>query len=453
MSRSNLIILFLALLVLFYFSAGYLLAFIVDVLKTSPIIPGTESYEKEYYIGLLRTVPQIVGIALSVLWGILADKFGRRKMLVAMVTVMVLGLLLIYVSRSYPELLAAFTVFGVGHTGIAPIVYAFIADVMPPERRGVGYAAYYAASVLGFIGAYAFYSVAPKWQLAYASLGFLVLATGLGLLASSSGVRIGGAERAPTVEFKLREAIKSFRKPTVIAILFMIVFWTIPWGMLTTFAVDYMMVRWGVSKTNASLVLLVSVVSIAAGHILGGALGDRAVKRRGPTGRILVPVVGIAVGIPVMLSMIMYPYPCGSDSMSALMGPLTLAAAGMLFTTLAYPSITVVLSDVVKAEHRGTVFSVYNILNTLGWAIGPVLYPALAYMYMPPDVRASDLPRRIMEYDEALRKYINSCLSGFEVVKNAYMYSAVTIVVLWIIPLIVWILIRRTYVKDRIYAQ
>ena len=451
--RSSLIILSLALLVLFYFSASYLLAFIVDVLKNSTIIPGSESYEKEYYISLLKTVPQIVGIALSVLWGILADKIGRRKMLAAMIVVMTTGLLLIYVSQNYSMLLASFTIFGVGHTGIAPIVYAFIADVMPPDKRGAGYAAYYAASVLGFIGAYVFYAAISTWQLAYASLGLLVLAMGLGLLVLSSGVRIGGAEKVPVVEFRLREAVQSFRKPTVIAVLFMIVFWTIPWGMLTTFAVDYMMVKWGVSKTSASLVLLVSVISIAMGHILGGILGDKAVKKMGPNGRVLVSITGIVVGIPVMLSMLMYPYPCGADSLGSLIGPLLLAAAGMLFTTLAYPSITVILSDVVRAEHRGTVFSVYNILNTLGWALGPLLYPVLAYMYMPPDIRGSDLPRRILDYDAASKRYINSCVSGFDAVKNAYMYSAATIVLLWIISLIVWILIRRTYERDRIYSQ
>ncbi|WP_048078789.1 MFS transporter [Desulfurococcus mucosus] len=452
-ARAGLIIASLAILVLFYFSASYLLAFIVDILKNSAIIPGAESYEKEAYIGSLRSIPQVIGILLSAIWGVLADKVGRRKMIAVMTALMSAGLIAVYVSSTYQMLLAAFIVFGVGSTGIAPIVYAFVADVLAPERRGVGYAAYYASSVLGFIGAYVFYAIVKQWQLAYMSLGVLIFIAGVMLLSISHGVRIGGAEKAPIVEFRVRDALSSLRKATVIATLVMIVFWTIPWGMLTTFAVDYMMVKWGVSKTSASLILLASVLSIAVGHVAGGILSDKMARRRGPSGRILVSIAGILVGMPAMLSMIMYPYPCGSDSMSALTGPLLLAVSGMMFTTLAYPNITVVLSDVVKAEHRGTVFSVYNILNTLGWAIGPILYPMLAYTYMPPDVRTSDLPRLIMVYDNASMKYVNSCtLPGVEAVKNAYMYSASTIVLLWVASLIMWLVIRRTYKGDRVYT-
>jgi len=72
---------------------------------------------------------------------------------------------------------------------------------------------------------------------------------------------------------------------------------------------------------------------------------------------------------------------------------------------------------------------------------------------MSQDVRTPDLPRRMMEYDAALRRCISACAPGFETVKNAYMYSAVTIVALLIVPLMVWVLTRRTYGKDRIYAQ
>ena len=449
--RTGLVILALAILVLLYFSAGYLLAFIVDVLKNSPIIPGVESYEKETYIGYLKSIPQIIGIALSILWGILADKIGRRKTMSLMIMFMFIGLAIIPFAVNYTMLLTLFIIFGIGHTGIAPIVYAFIADVLVPEKRGAGYAVYYASSVLGFIGAYVFYLAVKPWQTTYGVLGVMVLLTGLLLLAVSRGVRIGGAEKTSVVEFKLSEAVSSFRKPSVMAVLVMIVFWTIPWGMLTTFAIDYMMVKWGVSKTIASLILIVSVVSIAIGHIVGGILSDKVARKKGPAGRVFISILGIGIGLPVMLSMIMYPYPCGNSEWSIAIRPLLLAAFGMMFTTIAYPNITVVLSDVVRAEHRGTVFSVYNILNTLGWAIGPLLYPALAYIYMPPDIRASDLPRLITLYDPESMRYINSCMSEMAPVRNAYMYSAATIVLLWIISLLIWIVIKITYEKDRIY--
>jgi len=122
--------------------------------------------------------------------------------------------------------------------------------------------------------------------------------------------------------------------------------------------------------------------------------------------------------------MFIYPYPYGSTSLSALLPPVILALTGLLFTTFAYPNISSVISDCVRPEYRGTVFSIYNILNTAGWATGPALYGILVKYFM------NSYPER-----------------------TAIMYAAVGLESLWLISLAIWLLVAKTYPRDRISAE
>jgi len=125
-----------------------------------------------------------------------------------------------------------------------------------------------------------------------------------------------------------------------------------------------------------------------------------------------------------MFGMLTYPYPYGSTSIHALLPPVILALTGLIFTTFPYPNINSVISDCVRPEYRGTVFSLYNILNGTGWATGPLLYGILSGYFMK-------------SYPE----------------RTAVMYAAVSIESLWLISLAIWLLVAKTYPRDRISAE
>lgn len=410
----------LGLMVLFYFAGYYMIAAILDVLHEEGLIPGTEA-DWRVYAGLLRTIPQTIGIALSFIWGVLADKFGRRKILLLLGIMMGTGLLGVSISANYMQLLLSFTLFGIAMTGITPVVYAFIADVVPSEKRGVGYAVYYASSVLGMAVGLIIAGILLGWRMSYMLTGLMVLVLVAPLYFTSRGVTIGFAEKARVGKYGLSAALSSLKTTTVSLILIQIIPWTIPWGMLSLFAVDYFQTRWGISKGSASLIISIAVLSIALGHVLGGALSDRLVKKGDKLARPKIAIIGIIIGYVAMIAMLTYPYPYGEETITNLLPPAFLAVAGMMFTTFAYPNISSVLSDVVKPEYRGTVFSIYNILNTGGWALGPLIYSII------------------------VRNLIDTGISE----RNALLTAAVSIVSLWIICGIVWLVIARTYPKDK----
>ncbi|WFO76377.1 MFS transporter [Desulfurococcaceae archaeon MEX13E-LK6-19] len=401
-----------------------MIAAIVDTLWKEGLIPGTKE-DWRVYAGLLRTIPQIIGLALSFLWGVLADKIGRRKVLAVLGVMMGLSLLAVATARSYIELMIYFTIFGIAITGIGPVIYAFIADVVPSEKRGSGYAVYYASSVLGMAIGLVIAGILLTWRYAYLTTGLAVLVFAIPLYVISRGVTIGYAEKKEVGKYGLRKALKALAIPTVLIIILQIIAWTIPWGMLSLWAVNYFEVKWGVSKKSASLVVSIAVLSIALGHVIGGTLSDRRVKKGDILARVKIPIIGIIIGYAAMVAMLTYPYPYGKEDLLTLLPPAILALCGMMFTTFAYPNINSVISDVVKPEIRGTVFSVYNVLNTIGWAVGPVIYALLSKYFM--DI-------------------------GFEE-KQALMYSAVLIVSLWIISLIAWIILAKTYPRDKARAE
>lgn len=418
--KTGLILLFLALMVLFYFSGNYMLAPILDTLHKEGIIPGNEETWR-LYAGFLKTIPGFIGLALTLLWGVLGDKLGRRRLLFVLGLAMGIALMLVSSVTSYFEIMAYLIIFGVALLGISPVIYAFIADVVPSEKRGKGYATYYASSVFGMVLGLLMAGILLNWRTAYLIAGVFVLIFVVGLYLSSKGVTIGYSDSPETTRnYSLREAVRGALTRSVLIVMVQIIAWTIPWGMLAYFSVDYIMTRWGIPRTYASLILIVATISIAFGHIIGGTLSDKLAKKKGPIGRVQVSVAGIIIGYLAMVAMLAYPYPYGEVSFASLLPPALLAVAGMMFTTFAYPNISTVISDCVKPEYRGTIFSIYNILNSAGWAIGPTIYGALVYFFL-----SSGLTKSL-----------------------SLLYAAVSLVSLWLLCIIAWILLAKYYPSD-----
>ncbi|QOJ78602.1 MFS transporter [Infirmifilum lucidum] len=418
----GLVIASLSLLVLSYFMGYYMLNPIMRTLHEEGLIPGATEEEWRYYGGLVATALQGVGLVLSFAWGVLADKYGRRQVIFLLALIMGAGMILVSTATNYTQLLSFFLLFGVGYVGVGPAIYAFISDAVPPESRGRGYASYYVSSVLAMIVAIITAGVLLPWRFAYTISGALVLVTATILYFSSRGITVGFSEAGREIRtYKFREALPSLKKKTVLLVLLMIVPWTIPWGMLSVWSIDYIQTRWGVTKGTASLVIALATLSIAIGHIVGGSLSDRLVKRGDLGGRTKVSILGVALGYVAMLSMICYPYPHGDANFTALLLPASLAVFGMTFTTFAYPNINTILSEVVVPEHRGTVFAVYSILNNLGWTLGPTFYPWL----------------------------MGALFKTGDVVVSMTLAASAT-VSLWLLALLMWVLIHKFYPGDKI---
>ena len=406
----------LAFFVISYMMGYYMLNPILRTLRSEGLLIGATEAEWRFYAGLIATLLQGVGLAVTPFTGILADKFGRRPVILALSLVMGAGLLLVSTAGDYWSLLSFFVLYGAGYVGMGPAMYAFISDIVPSERRALGYAVYYSSSVMAMILGIVIAGALLGWRSAYAAAGLATLVFGALLVVFSKGR--GAPATGVSTRYSLRGALPSLSNPIVAAIILMITPWTIPWGALSVFSIDYISTKWGLPTATASLVIALATLSIAVGHIAGGLLSDRLASREGLVGRVKVSILGVALGYLAMSSMILYPYPYGDTSLRALLLPALLALAGMMFTTFTYPNINTVLSEVVAPEYRGTVFAVYNVLNNLGWTLGPLFYTSLLLT-----------------------------LSQLTDLLTAMTMAAFTTVSLWLLALAVWLYVRKTLLR------
>jgi hypothetical protein len=138
--------------------------------------------------------------------------------------------------------------------------------------------------------------------------------------------------------------------------------------------------------------------------ILGGLVGDR-LQRRTPRGRALVASIGVLAAVPFYVVLFLVPMridvPDGAGSAAVIRAVLAdvftqptvgacLATAifALALTSANSPNWFAMIADVNPPEHRGTVYSLGNLVNGVGRAGGNVLvavaFRGLASAFPPP---------------------------------------------------------------------
>lgn len=84
---------------------------------------------------LLLTVRSLVSLA-SPLYGALADRYGRRGLMLAGLAALVIGALLVAAAPGLGLALVAFALLGLSKSSYDPAMQAYLSDAVPYERRG-----------------------------------------------------------------------------------------------------------------------------------------------------------------------------------------------------------------------------------------------------------------------------------------------------------------------------
>jgi DHA2 family multidrug resistance protein-like MFS transporter len=83
----------------------------------------------------------LVFAALLFTWGVLGDKYGRRRILLIGLTIFMIGSALCSISTSPAQLIGFRALMGIGGAAVTPVTLAIITVVFPPRERGkaIGY--------------------------------------------------------------------------------------------------------------------------------------------------------------------------------------------------------------------------------------------------------------------------------------------------------------------------
>jgi sugar porter (SP) family MFS transporter len=133
---------------------------------------------------VLTSIALIGAAAGSVFGGSLADRFGRRLVLLALAALFIFGSLLCAFAGALGTLVLARLIIGVCIGIVSFVAPLYIAEIAPPERRGALVSLNQLAITLGILGSYlvgcAFAnSGAWRWMLGLGAVPGLVLALGM----------------------------------------------------------------------------------------------------------------------------------------------------------------------------------------------------------------------------------------------------------------------------------
>ncbi|UWP84661.1 MFS transporter [Dactylosporangium fulvum] len=369
-------------------------------------------------LGVVTAISYLVTAVAAVVWAYVGDHTDRKPVLMIGTLIWAAGTAGTVFAGGYWAFFAAQVLAAVGLGAVGSVGFSVVSDLISPRRRGL------VMSLWGLsqgVGTLVGVLVASQLGGADWRTPFYVLA-GLGVLASiayftTADIRRGQSEPDLAAVFAAGEdyehRISRADLPRIAARRTNV--WLVLQGL--TAQVTFGSLVWlprlfqakaeaqGYDEQTAIQIggLLATLFQLGGAlSIVGGLIGDRW-QRRDPGGRAKVAAIGILAGVPLYVLLFFAPLtlpPPSSerDALSLVLGsmftePGLLAAflcalVALALTSANSPNWFALIADVNPPEHRGTVYSLGNLVNGVGRAAGNGLvgavFAALARSFPPP---------------------------------------------------------------------
>ena len=322
------------------------------------------------WAGLLAAATPGVSGLLSPLFGRLADRFGRKMMLIRSLAGFVVIVAAMGLVTSVEQLFLARLLMGL-FAGFTPMAMALATVSAPRDRVAAAIGMVQSAQLMSVavgpaIGGY----VASHFGIRYsffATAGLCAVAL-LGLIVLFEEITPAGPDvrRQPAPHLPLRRIFRYPHFPMVVALLFIAQFLDRGLALLIPLQVTQMP---GLAKVAATSGAIISIGAIAAATSANVAA---RLAREIPSARLLL--IGLLVGGPLCAAMALAHDWRALLVLRALVG-LCLGAAITLTYSLG--------AALVPAEHRGAAFGWLGLSLQIGTAASPLVSGALAAVSLP----------------------------------------------------------------------
>jgi MFS transporter, Spinster family, sphingosine-1-phosphate transporter len=357
----------------------------------------------------------------AVLWAYLGDRSDRKWLLLAGTVLWAAGVGATSYAATYPAFLAALALAAIGLGAVASIGFSVVSDLIAPRRRGLvmglwglsqGVGSLLGVALGGLVGA-------ADWRIPFRILTVVGLAAAVAYLFTyrirrgQSDPELAGLYQAGgeyRYEIRACDLPRIARRRTNI--------WLAAQGL--TAQVAFGSLFWlprllqakaealGYAEATAIVIGSVFTMLILSGGVLslaGALVGDR-LRRRTPRARALVAAVGVLAAVPLFVGLTFFPLRLDLDpdetgrraiilgvARSVLTEPVmgltlltALVAIGLMSANA--PNWYALLAEVNPPEHRGTAFSIGNLVNGVGRTVGTALtvraFEALERSLPPP---------------------------------------------------------------------
>jgi MFS family permease len=376
---------------------------------------GAELGVTEAHIALATTIMFLISAVAAIGFAYLGDRTDRKPVLIAGTVIWVLGTAWSGLAGGYGTFLAGQVLAAFGLGGVASVSFSVVSDLISPRRRGLVMSFWGLSQGVGTLAG----------TLAGGILGhedwrqpFLVTAVG-GLIATAAYLFTFNVPRGDSqpelagIDYEERihheDLPVILKRRTNIWLILQGGTAQIAFGSMVWLPVLFRARAEDQGYTTGTAVLIGSVFATifqlgAALSILGGLIGDR-LQRRTPRGRALVASIGVLSAVPLYVVLFFVPMritvPDGEGTATVIRGVLAnvvteptvglclvVAVFALMLTSANSPNWFAMIADVNPPQHRGTVYSLGNLVNGVGRAGGNVLvavaFRSLAGSFPPP---------------------------------------------------------------------
>jgi MFS family permease len=352
-----------------------------DKLLISPLTtPIMETFGiNEAQMGAVSSLAIVVAAVLYPLWGYLYDRFTRSRLLALASFIWGSTTWLNALAPNYNVFLMTRASTGIDDSSY-PGLYSLLSDYFGPRIRGKVYGLLQLAQPLGFMAG-TLLATMLGGALGWRNVFFITGSAGIFVaLLIFAGVReprrgqsepeLAGLEDLSIQHIDKQVALGLLHNRSYLLLAAQGFFGVFPWQVLTFWFFRYLETERNYTSNQAMLVMMVGIVTLAAGYFLGGTLGD-FFFRRTPRGRVLTSLVGVLAGAVFLI--LTLNVPTGNLTLFLLLLPFTCIPMSM-----ASPNVVATVHDVTEPEVRGTAQAMLNFSENIGSALAPWLAGVIA---------------------------------------------------------------------------
>lgn len=306
------------------------------------------------HVGLLLSLPDVIGNGVEILLGILGDVWKRRTLILGGGIAFALALVLLSLSYTFAPLLIAFVLLSPASGAFVSLSQATLMDAAP-DRREQNMACWTLAGSLGALAGPAALGAAATWRLGWRGAFLAFGGLTLGLLASAWPLRFGDSRRSfvqSSLKTGMESAWRALRRGEVLRWLILLPLSDLMMDVLLGFLALYFVDVMGAAPRQAGLAV---AVWTAAG-LLGNVLFLPLLKRIPGTHYLLASAAAELALFPLALLTL------GFWPKLALIGGVSLLKAGW------YPVLKSGLYATMP-EQSGTAMALHNVSGLVGSVI------------------------------------------------------------------------------------
>jgi predicted MFS family arabinose efflux permease len=338
-----------------------------------------------------------VGGIAALFVGYLTDKMSRMRIFASITLLGMVSCVLSAFAQNYEQLFVCRALAGISLGGAIPVTYSLVGDYFAPQNRAKAISFILLSNGLGAgLGqslAGSIHTACPGslygWRVSFALASIPCMVIALLFLFTVKEPMRGRTEeslreliekgQAYTFKIRWKDYRVLFRIRSNLLLFLNILVGVVPWCVFFVFINDFLAEDKGYGVHAATLMLAAAGGGATLGSIISGFMGSFFYTMKSkylPLYFAVTTTVGIVPAMAFLNRHIVLP---GEEPQILLPG-LIAFVMGVLMSQDHSPVRTILL-NVNAPETRGSVFSLFNLVNNLGQGLGPVIVSSLIVLF------------------------------------------------------------------------